>query len=450
MDDASTESWIASLRAGRANLTPSPASGSEPKMSAGSGPTSPESSMSAELPSSSARTSPASYGTPAAKLRTTIDLTSGRTVQTWTTTQTDLWGEWEPFSGIWPRWGLCLSGEAFQLPTWAPRTDALESLSLASSRVAGDGWSTPSGQVFQDGADVENELRRRAALNEKCHNGSAIPLTIQAQMWQTPAVDSFRSRGGDRKDEMGLDQQARFWPSPRVKGDSDGARAASATRHKGDDLHTSAGKWPTPTAMDCEQAGGICESRGLSLFTAAGNWPSPSARDHRDPNAHPYQDRDGGSKGEQLPNFVEHHWILPPARRIPAGPQFWLRVRILLRLCRLLRQRLPSPYRKAGSIFKRKLNPNFVDWLMGWLDGWSDADRVFSAEEMESYRFRQQFAMSLLLGDSPGSSGRADEAVFDRALPGAADGGPGGVLEVVSQGQEGRYQDAETNERRLR
>jgi hypothetical protein len=28
-------------------------------------------------------------------------------------------------------------------------------------------------------------------------------------MWQTPATDSFRSRGGDRKDEMGLDQEAR-------------------------------------------------------------------------------------------------------------------------------------------------------------------------------------------------------------------------------------------------
>jgi len=34
-------------------------------------------------------------------------------------------------------------------------------------------------------------------------------LTGQALAWQTPATDSFRSRGGERKDEMGLDQQAR-------------------------------------------------------------------------------------------------------------------------------------------------------------------------------------------------------------------------------------------------
>ena len=34
--------------------------------------------------------------------------------------------------------------------------------------------------------------------------------------WQTPASDSFRSRGGDRVDEQGLDQQARLWGTPRV------------------------------------------------------------------------------------------------------------------------------------------------------------------------------------------------------------------------------------------
>lgn len=39
----------------------------------------------------------------------------------------------------------------------------------------------------------------------------------QVEWWQTPATDSFRSRGGDRKDEMGLDQQARFFPTPAAR-----------------------------------------------------------------------------------------------------------------------------------------------------------------------------------------------------------------------------------------
>jgi len=46
------------------------------------------------------------------------------------------------------------------------------------------------------------------------HTGG-IDLEGAAELWQTPAVDSFRSRGGDRKDEMGLDQQARIaWSTP--------------------------------------------------------------------------------------------------------------------------------------------------------------------------------------------------------------------------------------------
>lgn len=46
------------------------------------------------------------------------------------------------------------------------------------------------------------------------HTGG-IDLEGAAELWQTPATDSFRSRGGDRKDGMGLDQQARIaWVTP--------------------------------------------------------------------------------------------------------------------------------------------------------------------------------------------------------------------------------------------
>ena len=41
-------------------------------------------------------------------------------------------------------------------------------------------------------------------------------LHEDATYWQTPATDSFRSRGGDRVNEMGLDQQSRFWPTPKT------------------------------------------------------------------------------------------------------------------------------------------------------------------------------------------------------------------------------------------
>lgn len=82
------------------------------------------------------------------------------------------------------------------------------------------------------------------------------------------------------------------------------------------------------------------------------------------------------------------------------GLPFSQRVRILLRLCRQLRLRLPSPYNKARSIFKRKLNPDFVDWLMGWPAGWSSDARACSAEEMVLYHFKQRWSLRCLLGGS--------------------------------------------------
>ena len=194
---------------------------------------------------------------------------------------------------------------------------------------------------------TEAELWRTPAAGHPLKGGSHPPekrlagghnldLQDQAEFWQTSAVDSFRSRGGDRKGEMGLDQQARFWPSPAARDWRDGAAS--------------------PETMNG--------------------------------NARPL-------------NEIAYRWEFSlPVRLIPLGLTFWTRYRILRRLCLQLRQRLPSPYRKARSIFKLKLNPNFVDWLMGWLDGWSSADRVFSAEEMEWYRCRLRQSLRCLLGGS--------------------------------------------------
>jgi len=56
-------------------------------------------------------------------------------------------------------------------------------------------------------------------------------------------------------------------------------------------------------------------------------WPSPPSRDYRFPNALPYAERGGGTKGEQLPNAV------------------------------------------GGT-----LNPTFVEWLLGLPKDWSKVD----------------------------------------------------------------------------
>ena len=138
-------------------------------------------------------------------------------------------------------------------------------------------WATPQEHYRHQGSEKN--------ANRPKDKGGQRNLTDDVMLWQTPAMDSFRSRGGDRKDEMGLDQQARFFPTP-------------------------------------------------------------ASRDYRTPNKKALSDRGGGSKGEQLQNFVEHSHQVPV---IQDGPQS----------------------SESGQTSRRRLNPQFVEWLMGFPIGWS-------------------------------------------------------------------------------
>ena len=71
-------------------------------------------------------------------------------------------------------------------------------------------------------------------------------LATTAAMWPTPQIDSFRSRGGERKDEKGLDRMARDWPTPMA---TDGNKPSAGNR-KSADLTSASQMWMTPTARD--------------------------------------------------------------------------------------------------------------------------------------------------------------------------------------------------------
>ena len=101
------------------------------------------------------------------------------------TTLTDASRSWAtPTSRDWDKWHLRAPGHHRQVNL--------------SGQVAN--WLTPLAPRPHDnedtaGKDLESE-------NQKS-------LSRQAVNWQTPQTDSFRSRSGDRKDELGLDRQAR-------------------------------------------------------------------------------------------------------------------------------------------------------------------------------------------------------------------------------------------------
>ena len=118
-------------------------------------------------------------------------------------------------------------------------------ITLTLQGVAVD-WRTPQAGDATRGAT--SERTRSQAYVDKAGRHS---LVIEVHHWQAPATDSFRSRGGDRKDEMGLDQQARTWPSPTARCHKGGGQAVTRADGKSrlDMLDWAAEAWTSPTAI---------------------------------------------------------------------------------------------------------------------------------------------------------------------------------------------------------
>lgn len=128
-------------------------------------------------------------------------------------------------------------------------------------------------------------------------------------------------------------------------------------------------RWPTPTASDAQR--GACQKRkehrknGTTLVDAV-RWPTPTAGDAKSSGSRNLE----GSKanaGVSLTDAVLHGNSTTPRDGAPGG----------------------------------QLNPEFVEWLMGWPIGWTDFERPAT----ESYRkwLRAHGACSL------GGSGRRDQ-----------------------------------------
>lgn len=209
--------WISSWAEFRANRSAWPASARGRQTSDGSGPT-----------------SGAGFGT------------FDRDSSSWRTCR-DLFGMDYPLSlETWPKRGSLRNGAVSARRMWERPTveSGYSSWPTATvngnynrkglSPTSGDGlatavaqWPTPRAEdsestgAHRDTPDTLTSATRQwqtpRAVYGAGHAGmeSETHLTGQAIAWQAPATDSFRSRGGERKDEMGLDQQARTWATPR-------------------------------------------------------------------------------------------------------------------------------------------------------------------------------------------------------------------------------------------
>ncbi len=251
--------------------------------------------------------------------------------------------------------------------------------------------------------------------------GNGGECSGEATQWQTPQTDSFRSRGGDRKNEMGLDQEARNWGTPTSRDHKDAACAEADVETNGllgRQTVRWEGQWRTP---DCPATGGprnhttsIGDGHQITIADQAQNWPTPNTRDH-----HPQGPREDAKQRQTNLSDTVANWPTPTQN--PTGNQSTRREngREALRLTsQCLESRAKTfdtshqdPTQPNGQMcwcgihgcglpsHRRKLNPLFEAWLMGWPFWWMTKEPMLCAWlEMELYLSRSRRLLSSLLG----------------------------------------------------
>jgi DNA (cytosine-5)-methyltransferase 1 len=165
-------------------------------------------------------------------------------------------------------------------------------------------WRTPNANMIEPKSSV-------VKLEGRKPSDPQVGLADQVDNWQTPGTDSFRSRGGDRKDEMGLDQQARmFWGTPQA--------------HE---------RTFDPRDVD----------HGVQLANQVDNWKTPTARD--------WKSETGMDAADYRYRLSQQVYLLSHQDPvIPDGP----------------------PSSESAQTSHRRLNPRFVEWLMGFPISWTE------------------------------------------------------------------------------
>lgn len=170
------------------------------------------------------------------------------------------------------------------------------------------------------------------------------------------------------------------WPTATGK-DADGARSFAqdgTTRIRANAGQTlvDIATWTSPSATDSNRGGKITPAMSGTTLTQQVNtvWPTPAARDHKGENgADHLTNGTGRLHMDQLPNAVAFLYSRPDLPTQSHGQPSsnsrltWRRLRRLV----IASHGRAVWKRMAANGGKRRLNPNFVEWLMGFPTGHS-------------------------------------------------------------------------------
>ena len=290
------------------------------------------------------------------------------------------------------RWPTVVSNDAEKRGNF----DTERSPGLAASAMT---WPTPTLQSHSGSAAYSTESGRhsgttltdairmwptaRAEDSESCgnHPGAMDSLTGATRLWATPTEDNANNAGGPSRTNgtyRDLNEDVANWPTPNVP---NGGRTTSTSNYREDgskqqiDLGAIAGQWRTPNTRDHHAQGPRedAQQRQITLCDQTAIWQTPGTDSFRS--------RGGDRKDEMGLDQEARTWITPNARdwksetgsennRYNKTPGLSRQVYELSRPDPVTQDGLTSSENVQTS--RRRLNPRFVEWLMGFPISWTE------------------------------------------------------------------------------
>ena len=299
---------------------------------------------------------------------------------------------------------------------------ALDGFSSRTSQLTLLADSTPCFETFTALVTAlrQASLARRKSARAICGSGYSSSENWPTANANPEAPNNSTNRGKDyggeraRKTDQCLSSRARNWPTADacvLERDNQSPSAGAAVRPT---LAKASANWPTARAEDSEQTGG---HRGTAdtLTSATAGWSSPTAHDGR-----PGEDRHS-TQGGNLSRDASA-WATPQAHDAAAGNPDRVG-RFGTAAADDGHKVVPSSAQPgligashsfrldpenetpggASSIGARKLNPLFVEWLMGWPLQWTDCGAVATGS-FHWWRQRHLCALRGILRQGDGSN----------------------------------------------
>jgi len=155
-------------------------------------------------------------------------------------------------------------------------------------------------------------------------------------------------------------RESSSWPTPNAS--RSGAMKGDNPRgkHAGNPLKTASESWPTPKAVEIDESieqhekrrlKPNAKKRGASLTVVSKSWPTPRKNDFKGHCTEATTRKDGKCRNDQLVNAVIHTGPLGQTKQTSGGKS--------------------STTPPISPQQLRRLNPTFVEWLMGMPTGWS-------------------------------------------------------------------------------